>query len=121
MTGIELNDFVSRTIYDIAKGVVDAQKAIERDEIPAHVNPIYEHGTTQKIEFDISVVAERAANAEGGVAINVWSVKLGATGSNDSKSSESARIRFSIPVRLPTSGKLPPPALPMATGGSSRH
>jgi len=115
---MELKDFISETIVQIANGVIDAiEKCNEKNVI---VNPditIGEKGEywvprngsykiarrVQQVEMDICVtVSESEKNGiDAKVGISVFGIGTNSTGLK-SNTNES-RIKFSIPVCLPVS------------------
>lgn len=117
---MELQDFISSTLIQIARGIEKA--ANELDDSKAVVNPrnvntnvpqeadIYGVLDTQKryfkvvqkIDFDVAVTAEKGTETKGGIGIQVGSVGLGTQGKSENISSSVSRIKFSIPMTLPT-------------------
>ena len=117
---MELQDFISTTLIQIARGIEMA--ANELDDSKAVVNPrnvntrvpeeadIYGYLDTkrkfykvvQKIEFDVAVTAEKGTETKGGIGIQVGSIGLGTQGKSENASSSVSRIKFSIPMTLPT-------------------
>jgi hypothetical protein len=114
---MKLDDFVSETLKQIIKGVVSAQEFGNTQN--AKVNPItarfnsategrtycQETGVPlQGVTFDVAVtVAEEHTSAgEGG---SVGSISVSPAGSNSTQNSSISRIKFEVPVLLPTTGK----------------
>ena len=116
---MELQDFITNTIVQIAQGIEGAKLQLEDSEAivnPRHVSdtgngdsPIYGYLNTnenfykavQKIEFDVAVTAEQGKETKGGIGIQVGSIGLGAQGKSESGSSSISRIQFTIPMVFP--------------------
>ena len=113
---VELSQFVSETLNQILDGVLEAQKyAVEHK---AFVNPIGKlsddkkqvQGGTQTgdwhplhpVEFDVVVTTEEKDAAQGGVGVFVGALAVGTKGTTESISQGVSRIRFTIPIVLPT-------------------
>ena len=110
---MELKTFVSETLKQIAEGVKQAQEDVK--ELGATVNPsnttyadkqLYlTHNktiTAQVIDFDISLTETEATQAGGSIGVFFGSVGLGAHGKTESGSNAMNRVKFSVPVALPT-------------------
>ncbi len=118
---MELKDFVKHSILDIAKGIKEANEEALEGDIGLIVNPcpIYfrsaghveyapggkKDGRTKHVEmikFDVAVTTSGSATAEGGGGINVAGIKLGASGEVTDEKENGSRIKFEIPVVMPT-------------------
>ncbi|NRB39742.1 MAG: hypothetical protein HRU20_14965 [Pseudomonadales bacterium] len=113
---MKLDDFVSETIKQIIQGVVSAQEFGNSKN--AKVNPLtsrlagqgegqaYCEQTgvpLQQVKFDVAVtVTEETSNSEGGESIGSISVSPAVTIST--QNSSISRIKFEVPVLLPTTG-----------------
>ena len=115
---MELKDFISETIVQIATGVTDAiEKCSEKNVI---VNPditIGENGEfwvpskgsyrisrrVQQVEMDVCVTVSESENngIDAKVRISVFGIEANSTGIKSN--TNETRIRFSIPVCLPVS------------------
>lgn len=117
---MELKDYISETIKQIALGITAAQKNVE--ELDIIINPnisIGERGEyfvpksknlenynlqrrVQNIEMDISLnVTESETNSIGGkVGVSVFGVGADSCGSKEQ--SNQNRVKFSIPICLPS-------------------
>jgi len=114
---MNLDDFVSETLKQIIKGVVVAQEF--GNTCNTKVNPItarfgsstgglaYCHETgvpLQHVEFDVAVtVSEEKSTSEEGVVMG--SISISPANSSTTQSSSISRIKFQVPILLPTSGK----------------
>jgi len=114
---MKLDDFVSETLKQIIKGVVAAQEFGNSKN--AKVNPITArfHSSTeghtfcqetgvplQHVAFDVAVtIAEEQTETEGGESIG--SISVSPASSSSTQNSSISRIKFEVPVLLPTTGK----------------
>ena len=70
---VELKDFVSQTLVDIAEGVRDAQKKLDESENPTKIAPRIIFGpmatkfdlVKQIVEFDVAVTTEKGEANQG--------------------------------------------------------
>ena len=113
---MKLEDFVAETLMQIVKGVATAQQqAAERG---AQINPSQlscrtDQGTVvlwdkrtgvlgQQVEFDVAVTAVEDKKTKGGVGVFVGPLALGSQGESGKVNQSVTRIKFSVPVLLPT-------------------
>jgi len=123
---MELKDFIKNVIVEISLGVLKAKKELE--DTDALVNPattrgvVTKHGGTersvQNIEFDISVsllekstntqTQDKKAKASIGV-LDVLNLNFGTKNSETDnaslKNATTNKIKFSVPISLPTSAE----------------
>lgn len=112
---MELKDFVAESIKQIIDGVNHAKEYADMNG--ARVNPARQvrssNDTTQRrdsvdgssietINFDVAVKAEEGTKTQGGVGVFIGVVNFGSTGASESVSSSLSRLRFSVPVALPS-------------------
>lgn len=109
---MELKEFVSEALGQIMEGVKSAQS--KASELSGKINPDgFSNADTsalrgrngeiaQIIFFDIVVSTTDADRAKGGVGIFVGDVGIGVRGEAETQSMATNKIRFSIPVYLPT-------------------
>jgi hypothetical protein len=111
---MDLKTFVAETLCQIMEGVAEAQvRAKERGGV---VNPFLkptEHlpkngilstfgGPAQLVEFDVAVAATEGSGTKGGIGIVIGAVTLGSAGQSQAEKSASSRVKFVVPVSLPT-------------------
>ena len=120
---MELKDFISETLVQIANGITDANQQLENCD--AMVNPPNVSVSTssdkltygvidtskdskesswrqvQKIDFDVSVTATKGSGTNGGIKIGIGGIGLGSEGKSESENQASNRIKFTIPMVLP--------------------
>jgi hypothetical protein len=117
---MELKQFVSQTLLQILEGVKSAQE--QSGALGAEINPrlpdilvkdksldsriISLGGTHQKtvflIDFDVAITVTEGEDIKGGGAINVAAIKLGAEGASTATNTQQSRIKFLIPITLPS-------------------
>jgi hypothetical protein len=114
---MELKEFITKTLTEIIDGVSDAQKYAETKG--AKVNPgklaLLKAGTSQPtfsdsrhenfvqiIDFDIAVVASDNTKDKAGIGVFAGAFGIGGQMQNEENNSNNSRIKFSIPIFLPT-------------------
>lgn len=113
---IKLQDFISDTLKQIIDGVADAQEYakiknsyinVNTTEYSGHEIKIKKNSAPepQLIEFDIALTTTEDQNIKGGLGIFVTGIGLGYQGETKTMGSEISRIKFSIPVILPSDVK----------------
>jgi len=54
------------------------------------------------VNFDVAVTTSTSSDGKEGIGVNLVGIKLGKDGTKTAEDSTSSRLRFSIPVALPT-------------------
>lgn len=109
---MELRTFVKKAILDIVGGVQDAQAETEEGVVvPSGIKKHYEavkHGVSelQAVDFEVCVTAEESKGSEGKLGVFNSFIGAGIAGKSSNESSNSSKLRFRVPIQLPTSGKL---------------
>jgi hypothetical protein len=116
---MKLDEFITQTINQIIDGVAKSQEHAK--EANAYVNaPIiidanrvydyYQNSLPQPqiIEFDIAITTTESKGLKGGAGIFVASFGVGYQGEKSLSGMEVSRIKFSIPVVLPSQHRLEP-------------
>jgi len=97
---MKLDEFISQTLQEIVNGVLEAQKSC------AESNPIivpYRTGQRpQQSECDVALTVEKGTQTKGGIGVLSGIVNLGSTGQSDNSQTAVNRIKFTIPVYLPS-------------------
>ena len=103
---MELEEFVARTLEQLVQGVRKAQQKVL--SLGAAINPsseIHSGGAInepRRIDFDVAVTASEEDSAGGTAKFSIKVLSLeGGAGATTSNSTVS-RIKFNIPVQLPT-------------------
>lgn len=115
---MELKTFITQTLTEIIDGVSDAQKyALEKG---AKVNPeklsLIKSNTNQStfsdsrrenyaqiIEFDVAITANEDMKDKGGIGVFAGAFGIGGQMENQEFNSRMSRIKFTVPIFLPTS------------------
>lgn len=112
---MNLKDFVSETLLEIAGGVKNAQAS--QAESGAAINPgvygdtkdIVGQGlmkmsggkTVTIVDFDVAVTAIEGQGTRGGIGVFAGAVGVGSQGASNKENSIASRIKFSVPIALP--------------------
>jgi len=111
---MDLKDFVSETLIQIANGVKQAQEQTE--QIGARVNPkltgaannAAQHGflpaeqaPAQIVQFDVALTVKEGSGIKGGIGIFAGAVSLGSSGQSSAENSSVSRVKFCVPLSLP--------------------
>ena len=113
---MELNEFVKATIMQIVEGVDEANTALsKKTAFVASANIQTDKGfknTVDKegrqhyvtdVDFDVAINIQNSNSKEGGGGIEILSVlNIGKKGSSENTNSSTSRIKFSLPLALPT-------------------
>lgn len=114
---MKLDDFVAETLKQIIKGVVAAQEFGNSQN--AKVNPITAriHASTeghafcnetgvplQHVAFDVAVTVSEE-QLSSGEHTTIGSISVSPVNSSSTQNSSINRIKFEVPVLLPTTGK----------------
>jgi len=112
---IELKEFIQETLVQIVSGVKNAQEEIE--DIGGEICPtglyfsagqeqpiIYKPGLgiVQTVEFDIALSTAKETEGKGSAGISISVINLGARGGIKKSKEEANRVRFTVPVLLPS-------------------
>ena len=83
---MNLREFVTETLVEIAAGIEDAQKQLQDSGSTAEINPYMTKDGSDKwvtggrrknveiVEFDVAILASEDTNAKAGIALKVASV-----------------------------------------------
>lgn len=116
---MKLEQFVEESLKQIIGGVLKAQ--VYGEQHGAHVNPVNatfnsnsqnvvyctETGVPlQQVEFDVAVTVSESNASSQDNNVGVGDITVSAAPSESSSTNSSAsRIKFTVPVRLPTTGR----------------
>lgn len=112
-----LDDFIAGALTSIIQGIKKGQQS----EVGDHIAPLIQgksrndHGNFHLkgdrsnqatiVQFDVEVATESGregdVNAKAGINLYVLDVKLGGGGKLSTKSSNTHRLQFAIPVKIP--------------------
>ncbi len=120
---MELKEFIKQSIIEISEAVQEVNAHFNSKSINAFVNPefIYESGEyirpftipraeenpnenryIEEIQFDVAVTTEGEINGEARGGIKIASFEIGGKGGTIDRQQNASRIKFTIPVCLPT-------------------
>lgn len=107
---MELEEFISKSLVGIYRGVKEANKQISATNVSGGTDSYFniESSSWHKdrsdgyIKFDVAVTVSNSNGSKGGAGIKVWSVGIG--GEKDSLASNEivSRIKFGIAPSLTT-------------------
>lgn len=128
---MELQQFVSESLRQIMAGIVDAQKAVEDIGgliAPSNSDYQYDKAGTRYvqppgrdkppremtvIDFDVAVTVTEGSQSKGGVGVVMAVLALGGSRQSEATAESVSRIKFGVPVSLPTHPPKPEaPSLP---------
>lgn len=114
---IELKDFISETIKQIAMGIETASKECADYDviinpnitigssgdycIPREPEHVHIQRRVQSLDMEISVVVSESKEKQGKAQIGISSIGAGINRSNNTQSANENKVRFSIPICLP--------------------
>jgi len=114
---MELKDFISNTLTQIAEGVKDAQPKFK--ELGGAVNP---EGFQQvsgdipfvkqaalrdlakmlcNVQFAVSLTSDNSSNSTGGVGVLFGAITVGGKSGNETKEQSLTSVKFNVPILLP--------------------
>jgi hypothetical protein len=111
---MELEAFIQESIKQVISSI---NKCVEfAKENGAEINPYqhqWRHGEgwyfdkqsgrpMTNLEFDVAVTASDGQKTKGGVGISVATLVLGSSGQSESTNQSISRIKFSLPIVLPS-------------------
>ena len=114
---MNLREFIAETLSQLVEGVKDAQERASAHG--ARINPnlttsaelAVKHGifiasgeAAQLVQFDVALTATEGTETKGGIGVVAGIFNLGSAGQSQAASSMVSRVKFSVPVVLP-SGK----------------
>lgn len=113
---MDLKEFVSSVLTQIVDGVREAQsgRGIESGLINPNLfasqgalhekgHLVSRHGQlVQNVEFDVALTVNEGTQTKGGIGVFVGTVGLGSQGQSDKSASSVSRVKFSVPLSLPS-------------------
>lgn len=115
---MELKDFITNTLTQIAEGVKNSQESFKK--LGGTVNP---SGLRQisgdipfgkdtpiqgdahllcNVQFEVSLTSDNASNASGGIGVLFGSLSIGGKAGSENKEISLNKVKFNIPVTLPS-------------------
>lgn len=115
---MELRDFIKESLVQIIQGVSDAQHQIQAATSQGAISPRIRNDWStldkkgvlynqdgcplQTVEFDVAVTATEGTGTKGGIGIAVGFLGLGSQGQSSASRENISRIKFAVPISLPT-------------------
>ena len=108
---MELETFIAETLRQIVKGVKTAQQHqdCEGAQINRKIETLSAMGGApsdetppQQIEFDVAVTVTEESEKKGGIGVFTGVVGIGGQANSNTANCSVSRIKFSVPVVLPT-------------------
>ena len=114
---MELQDFFKNALTQIIAGVAEAREVVKDHD--AKVGSDFVHGNTSQfgmfrdgrgrtgtnVEFDILLTKSDTKDTKGGIGVFMGTVNLGSQGASHGETGNHSRIKFSVPIVLPGSGR----------------
>lgn len=109
---MELKEFIKETITQIVEGVVEAQRQIATHG--AEINPkkvefkeagqynYHNNGKPHYVEFDVGLTSTQKSGSTEGIGVFLGSISLGKKNDDGAEHSAVSRIKFSLPLVLPS-------------------
>lgn len=109
---MNLEDFIKTALTEIVSGVASAKSEIQKHG--GNTGSISMFGDTkgvrtdkngrqiQIVEFDIALAEASGTDTKGGIGVFLGTVGLGSQGASHGESSSTSRIKFSVPLVLPS-------------------
>lgn len=111
---MNLQEFIKMALTEIVAGVADASKCAKEHggsvgsmELYGYLkeNHILTNEKSQPVttvEFDIALAEANSKDTKGGIGVYLGAVGLGSQGASHGEASTHSRIKFSVPVVLPS-------------------
>jgi hypothetical protein len=111
---MELKQFVTETLLQIASGIEDAQEKLQEVGSAARINTSVtkddsgnlvtggRRHSVEFVEFDVAILANSGTETKAGVGLTVASLlNLSAGGKSNQSQGTESRIKFKVPVAFP--------------------
>jgi hypothetical protein len=113
---MDLKEFVTQTLTQIAAGVREAQ--VPAKALGAEVNPHLMTNWPEAaklgflnasgrfapiVQFDVALTVSEGTGTKGGIGILAGAINLGSSGQSQNEQSVVSRVKFSVPLALPLS------------------
>lgn len=111
---MELKDFIKESLRNIVDGVTEAQALIK--EKGAEINPskvqfkengqynYFNSGKPHFVEFDVGLTSIQKSGTSEGIGVFLGSISLGKKNDDGTEHTAVTRIKFSLPLVLPSGG-----------------
>ena len=119
---MELKDYVSETLVQIAEGIISAKEKLDGKDVIINPNPTFgsngefwigknqEHGVVERrvqmIEMNIATTVTESTEGNGGAKVGIGVLNIG-TGIKESGEQKNVNsVKFAIPICLPSTDVL---------------
>lgn len=111
---MNLQEFIKTALTEIVAGVAEASESAQAHGGSVGSMNLYGHVKENKIltdengrpvatvEFDIALAEANSKDTKGGIGVYLGAVGLGSQGASHGEASTHSRIKFSVPVVLPS-------------------
>jgi hypothetical protein len=111
---MELKEFIKTALTEIVSGVAEASKLAKEHGGSVGSMQLYGFVKENKIvtnssdlpvsnvEFDVVLAEANSTDTKGGIGVYLGAVGLGSQGASHGESSSHSRIKFSVPLVLPS-------------------
>ena len=112
---MDLREFINQTLTQIAEGVSEAQRRCKElgAEVNPHLNTSHEQAGKQGflnasgvfspvVQFDVALTVSEGSGTKGGIGVFAGAVTLGSSGQSQSEKSSVSRVKFAVPMSLPS-------------------
>lgn len=116
---MELKEFIQETLVQIVESVVTAREKIV--ESGGDVNPVggyfdqkslgtrqwnWKRGATEIVEFDVALTSSDTDEKKAGIGVFLGGIGIGSKVTEEVACSSMSRIKFSVPILLPSHATL---------------
>ena len=114
---MDLADFVSQTLTQIASGVSQSREPIEKLGGRLVPKPYLSMDAASKmglvpidggaqiatlVHFDVALTVTQGTGTKGGIGVFAGAISLGSSGQSNAESSSVSRVQFTVPMSLPS-------------------
>jgi hypothetical protein len=112
---VDLSEFVSQALSQIASGVSEAQSSVGKlnGEVNPRVHTTSESGSklglvhvdggsmATIVQFDVALTVTQGTGTKGGIGVFAGVLTLGSAGESSAENSTVSRVKFAVPIVLP--------------------
>lgn len=121
---MDLKDFISTSLTQIAEGILAASEALEHTDAVVNPTQLITHSNTaqgfgrtlkagdathlsvtrlvERVAFDVAVTTEGSTQGNAGLKVGIGSVGIKVGGDMQDKAGQESRIQFTIPMVFPS-------------------
>lgn len=112
---MELEEFIKQSLVQIVNAIVEAQREVsgkgasvnpsglrlKQEQVKGH-SVTNDGNVTQHIEFDVAVTSTEGTGSKGGIGVVAGVFALGTQGQSSESMQAVSRLKFTIPILLPS-------------------